>query len=668
MSRIVLVGIATSILAIAHSAAAQSRSAQDIRILHHEPLSSLRIAAPAGDSASGKVASQQSAMALTFQAFGREFQLELETNIRLIEGLGERMNRIRNATPYKGRIAGNEESWASITLIDGRVYGMVWDGSELYGIEPNRDIAAATPRQPAGEEHESSIYRLSDTVGDLGLDACGVVHAPSNGNASHAYLSLVEDLAEQREVARAAGATSELDLGIVADFEFFQAKGQDSEAELLARINNVDVIFSEQVGVQINAAEIVVFQQMNDPFTTSNPEFLLEELGDYAAANMTQPGLVHLYTGRDLDGGTIGIAYLDALCNNQFGVGLSEGVRTLTTDSLIAAHEIGHNFGSGHDGDAPCQLTPPTFLMAPAINGSDMFSQCSLDQILPKAAQASCITEISIADVGIALAVGNVSTFFDFTFDYDVTVSSVGQQEVQNVVADISLPSGFSVQSATADSGSCTSGAGQTSCDLGNIPSNASRAISMNVRAMEVGTFATTVSVTADNDENTGNNSETGSVVVDPAVDLAVTLSGGNSVVLNQAATVTATITNQTAIAASNLALSFDVPAGLEATGATPSAGTCDVQPASLSCQHDTLQANGSMSVEITLNATDLGEKQLQASVTGGDLETDASNNTAQANLTVVEPPADGGGGGSWGLLWLALLWATRRLARVCRF
>ena len=57
-----------------------------------------------------------------------------------------------------------------------------------------------------------------------------------------------------------------------------------------------------------------------------------------------------------------GVAYVDVLCNNRYGFGVSainnsfSPVPTYSWTVMVIAHEIGHNYGAGHTHD--CEWGP----------------------------------------------------------------------------------------------------------------------------------------------------------------------------------------------------------------------------------------------------------------------------------------------------------------------
>ena len=67
--------------------------------------------------------------------------------------------------------------------------------------------------------------------------------------------------------AQAPGAVSEIDIGTIGDFEFFGVHGANSDTAIMERMNNVDGIFSTEVGIQINVPVVETFTDAADPFS-----------------------------------------------------------------------------------------------------------------------------------------------------------------------------------------------------------------------------------------------------------------------------------------------------------------------------------------------------------------------------------------------------------------
>src|SRR5690606_13533455 len=113
--------------------------------------------------------------------------------------------------------------------------------------------------------------------------------------------------------------------------------------------------------------------------------------------------------GRNLDenegstGQLVGIANIGVVCSARFGVALTQATLGQFSSALVAAHEIGHNFGAPHDGEpgSDCEHEPAHFLMAASVTGSRQFSQCSLEQMAPAVAGATCLTPLPATNVSI---------------------------------------------------------------------------------------------------------------------------------------------------------------------------------------------------------------------------------------------------------------------------
>ncbi|HZD52089.1 MAG TPA: zinc-dependent metalloprotease family protein, partial [Woeseiaceae bacterium] len=443
-----------------------------------------------------------------FDAFGRTFDLRLEPNHRLLS-YAARGALTGAAQVYRGNVAGMADSWSRIVIAGGVPRGLIKAGSELYAIEARSGSGGAV------------IYRLQDLYVPPGSVSCGT----TSGNAADLYGNLVGELGKTAAGGSAkAGAVSQISLAAIGDYELFGTEGPGSEVAILTRLNNVDGIFSEQLGVQIYVADIRIFSSPSDPFSdTADPRALLDELASYRASSASQrsQALTHLYTGRKLAGSTVGIAYNDTLCQPTWGAGLTRLGGNVTFDSLVEAHEIGHNFGAPHDGEAgsPCAAVAGQFLMSPTINGSDQFSQCSIQQMRPSIDAAQCVVPVPRMDAGIALSGDPPSAVLGEIATIELDVTNVGTAGATGVGVIITLPGNASYSSSSAPQGTCTQGAGTVSCDIGSIPAGSDRVVTLELTAADVGSAGFTATVEADADDDPANNEVTAEFRVQAAAD-----------------------------------------------------------------------------------------------------------------------------------------------------
>ena len=483
-------------------------------VLHHERMAGLsleRHATPSGVGQSGSRATR-----LRFRALGRAFDIDLRPNDRLLANLSSRHeNVLKEVELYRGSVAGRADTWARVSVLHGDLYALIWDGSELYAVEPAFRLAGSLVEDEA-VTRDPIVFRVSDVQGDFRDDAI----APATAKV-RPYDALIGEL---QTVAVTTGPSRRLDLGLVADAEF-TAANPDAEAELLLRANYVDGIFSEQLGLQVNVSETETLSREPDAFSSSDPTTLLESVSTYRAQDpaMRAQALVHLYTGRHLDGDVVGIAYLDGVCDASSGVGLTQAGDSVFHDALITAHEIGHNLGARHDAEAgsPCESTPATYLMAPQLSGNDQFSQCSLAHIASTLEHASCLGPAVTGDVRVTVSAAESALLGD-DVPVRVSVDNIGDEASANVVVTFQASIGAQVTSGVSTGHDCGIGDGQVHCAIGTLAAGTSAHIDVQLTGTRTGSVTLLATAEASNDTNALNNAAARSLELTPAVVLVV--------------------------------------------------------------------------------------------------------------------------------------------------
>ncbi len=329
---------------------------------------------------------------LELAGFGQRWSLVLEPNDALLGALGADARRAvqgRDNLFLAGQVLGVPGSWVRLSRVDGRWSGGFDDGLNLYLIDRANGLELPAGRQAAPDE--MLLYRFSDL--DLGPI---LLHRPlTPADQPPASADYAEFLGHLREiVALSGGAAFMMPITVVTDTQFNSSFGANTAAVVAARSNFIDGLYSSQLGTGILLLHHEPLTD-NGPLLATGASALLTEFRQFmfngAGSSIPFQGLAHLFTSRPRDGSIAGIAFLGVLCNTAFGYGVDWNLSNETTNGLVFAHEVGHNFNAPHDGEGACIDEPFRGIMNPSINGSQQFSDCSLEQMSGAVANASCL-------------------------------------------------------------------------------------------------------------------------------------------------------------------------------------------------------------------------------------------------------------------------------------
>lgn len=268
------------------------------------------------------------------------------------------------AGTYRGVVVDDPGSRVAASwLVDGlhaRIFAS--DGSEHW-IEPlSGRVPTATWKQHALYGNEDAL----DAGRTCASDLIAQPGAPTLGGS-----------AQTGSDTRASGgglkAMTVAEIACDSDYEYYQDWGSVSGVtnRIESVINTVNLQYESDVSISHAITTILVRTSPNDPYTKKPAEQLLYQFRNEWNANQTGTprDVAHLFTGRNLSGSTIGIAWISVVCNLDLAYSLVESdfssAFAATTD--LTAHELGHNWGAGH-----CSCT--NYTMNSYITAANQFS------------------------------------------------------------------------------------------------------------------------------------------------------------------------------------------------------------------------------------------------------------------------------------------------------
>jgi hypothetical protein len=282
------------------------------------------------------------------------------------------------------------------------------EGNEIWSIQPVYDaVRGADPRLHV-VHHERDVD-IKDPA------SCGI-----------GQLEIGDALGNDGDGGQGTRAFLVCELAIDADWEYYGLNGQ-SESNTIADVDNIlarmSAIYEGQCNVTFRVPLYLIWTTSNDPYTSSDPSTRLGQFRNWWQNNQqgVRRALAHQFTGVNLNGSVIGIAYLSAVCgSNGYGISQSRFTGGVNARTALTAHEVGHNFSAGHcDGNGDCKIMCSGLGGCNGLGNPARFGTPSANRITSYAAGRSCLFEDGIQYPFL-------EEWESTTIDPDVWVSNAG--------------------------------------------------------------------------------------------------------------------------------------------------------------------------------------------------------------------------------------------------
>ena len=319
---------------------------------------------------------------ISLELAGETFDLELWDS-----GLRSPNHRLRLASgakqegpaplPLKGYANGDPSSNVRLTINHGFLSGYVRINGKTITIQPAQNYM-----RTAAEDLYVSYYD-TDAI-DEGDHKCGGVH--------NAIREKIPTPHNNPTVASRMGMCYETEIALAADYSMVLEFGSTNNVEnqMEAVLNDVQGDFDDSFADEILYEHVDTYISdcsTCDPWTSSNNAgALLDDFTDWAPSNLGFHDVASLWTNRNFNGSTIGIAWLGAVCTNASYNVLENFTNSSSFLRVLQSHELGHNWDAGHDGGGG-------FIMSASINNTSTWSNASINDIEDYYTDVNCLDD-----------------------------------------------------------------------------------------------------------------------------------------------------------------------------------------------------------------------------------------------------------------------------------
>lgn len=318
------------------------------------------------------------------------FSLNLQENKIFKEGIQVRVVTENGIEPgtlskikcYNGYTAGDHKK-VSLSINNNLLFGFITTDEGEYFVEPLWHLIPDAPQD------QFIFYYAKDYI-ETKEGKCGMTEAEEYGEKLHNKIQNTKGIAEGAPLG-----CKEVEIAEAADrlmsVKYFDQQGVEDRITSMINLVQANYYGSFNDDLTLIISEFfIVDKNGTDPWTPStDPSALLSSFRNWGPTNFGQHDVGELFTNRDFDGGTVGIAYLSAVCTSNRYNCIQDWTNNLSLLRVTIAHELGHNFSCQHDGSG----TP--YIMAPAVNNTNTWSSTSITSFNNFVPSRTCLAACS---------------------------------------------------------------------------------------------------------------------------------------------------------------------------------------------------------------------------------------------------------------------------------
>ncbi len=302
------------------------------------------------------------------QLFDQNYHLRLATEDGEVVQSGSPNNA------YRGFANDDVGDIVRLTIDRDFIYGYIHQGDNRWFMEPVRFFH--------GEERDLFVfYNAKDVIETFDNNMCATEELEKNRE------QMIRNIWQKRQSSEStsrAGDCYLLDYAIANDWLMYDSYNQDVtelENRNIGVVNNVQGNYEGEFDDDIEfniVTQFISTCSTCDPWTSSNDAgTLLNSFTTWGNGGNfgVSFGNATLWTDRNFNGSTIGIAWIAGVCNTLKYNVCSDFSSNAEFIRVLTAHEIGHNFNATHDPSGS------NTIMAPSVNSSNEWSTQSKNQI-----------------------------------------------------------------------------------------------------------------------------------------------------------------------------------------------------------------------------------------------------------------------------------------------